>query len=76
MKNLILIVDDEDDIISLLKDHFEYNDYDVLTAGSGEEAIKKVEQQPDIILLDINMPELDENVTANAGAVTVPVTAW
>jgi DNA-binding response OmpR family regulator len=59
MKNLILIVDDEDDIISLLKDHFEYNDYDVLTAGSGEEAIKKVEQQPDIILLDINMPELD-----------------
>ncbi|MFA9466651.1 MAG: response regulator transcription factor [Velocimicrobium sp.] len=59
MKNRILIVDDEDDIISLLKDHFEYSGYDVLTAGSGEEAIKKAEQQPDIILLDINMPELN-----------------
>lgn len=59
MRNRILIVDDEDDIISLLKDHFEYNGYDVLTAESGEEALKKAEQQPDIILLDINMPEFD-----------------
>ncbi|MFI8713248.1 response regulator transcription factor [Brevibacillus brevis] len=59
MRSRILIVDDEDDIISLLKDHFEYNGYHVLTAENGKEAIKKAEQQPDIILLDINMPELD-----------------
>lgn len=59
MKNRILIVDDENDIVNLLKDHFEYSGYEVLTAESGEEAIKKSEQQPDIILLDINMPEFD-----------------
>lgn len=59
MRNRILIVDDEDDIINLLKDHFEYSGYDVLAAESGMEAIKKAEQQPDIILLDINMPEID-----------------
>lgn len=59
MKNRILIVDDEKDIIDLLKDHFEYSDYDVLAAESGEEAIKKAEQQPDIILLDINMSGLN-----------------
>ncbi len=59
MKNRILIVDDENDIVGLLKDHFEYGGYDVLTAGSGEDAIKKAEQQPDVILLDINMPGID-----------------
>ena len=59
MTNRILIVDDENDIVNLLKDHFEYSGYEVLTAESGEEAIKKSEQQPDVILLDINMPGLD-----------------
>lgn len=33
--------------------------YDVLTAYSGEEAIQKAEKQPDLILLDINMPGID-----------------
>ncbi|MHA6531313.1 response regulator transcription factor [Paenibacillus sp. BAC0078] len=59
MSNRILIVDDEQDIISLLKDHFEYDGYEVLSAGSGEEAIQQAEQQPDVILLDINMPGMD-----------------
>lgn len=59
MKSRILIVDDEQDIVSMLGDYFTYNGYEVLTAGNGLEAIKKAEQQPDIILLDINMPGLD-----------------
>lgn len=59
MRNKILIVDDEIDIITMLKGFFESIDYDVLTATNGLEAIKKVEQKPDIILLDVNMPELD-----------------
>lgn len=59
MRDKILIVDDESDIVSMLKDYFEWNGYDVLTAFSGNEAVKKAEKQPDIILLDINMPDMD-----------------
>ena len=33
--------------------------YEVLTAYSGEEALQKVEKQPDLILLDINMPGIN-----------------
>ncbi len=59
MRNKILIVDDEADIVSMLKDYFEWNGYDVITAANGLEALSKVERQPDIILLDINMPDID-----------------
>lgn len=59
MKDTILIVDDEADITDMLKDYFEYNDYTVLTAGGGKEALKMAEKQPDLILLDINMPDMD-----------------
>ena len=54
----ILIVDDEKDIILLLKDYFELNGYTVITAYSGKEALIKVEQKPNIILLDISMPDM------------------
>lgn len=59
MGNKILIVDDEADIVIMLKGFFESRNYDVLTAIDGIEAIKQVERLPDIILLDINMPGLD-----------------
>ena len=59
MRDKILIVDDESDIVSMLKDYFEYNGYDVMTAVNGPEAVKKAEKQPDVILLDINMPGMD-----------------
>ena len=55
----ILIVDDETDIVSMLKDYFEFNGYYTITATNGLEAIKKAEKQPDIILLDVNMPDID-----------------
>ena len=55
----ILIADDEKDVISLLKDYFEINDYLVLTAYTGAETIEKASQNPDIILLDVNMPDGD-----------------
>lgn len=56
MKGRILIADDEADITIMLRDFFESRGYEVITAGGGEEAIKLSERQPDIILLDINMP--------------------
>lgn len=55
----ILIIDDEAGLRKLLADFFEVNGYLVLTAKDGNEAVRQVEKQPDIILLDINMPEIN-----------------
>jgi len=56
----ILVVDDEDIIASLVKDKLDILGYEVLTASSGLEGIRKAEHfQPDLILMDINMPKLD-----------------
>lgn len=55
----ILIVDDERDVVSLLKDYFELNHYETIAAYSGAEAISKISEKPDLILLDVNMPDMD-----------------
>lgn len=57
--NKLLIVDDDTELLKMLRSYFEIKRYDVLTAENGAEALKKVEMQPDIILLDINMPQID-----------------
>ncbi len=59
MRDTILIVDDEADIVATLEDYFLYNDYNIMTAANGREAIEKAGKQPDLILLDINMPDVD-----------------
>ena len=46
VKYKILVVDDEADVRSLLKDYFELNNYLVLTAQNGEEALEKAAQNP------------------------------
>lgn len=56
MSEKIMIIDDEPDIIFLLRDFFTLNDYDVITAKNAQEAMEKFEENPDLILLDINMP--------------------
>ena len=55
----ILIADDENDIVSMLSSFFESKGFRVLPASNGAETLKQVEKQPDIILLDINMPGTD-----------------
>jgi len=56
----ILIVDDEPDILEILKYNFEKEKYIVYTANNGEKGIKKAKKhQPDLIILDVMMPELD-----------------
>lgn len=55
----ILVVDDEPDIVNLIKDYFEINGYEILTAINGTQALKQASKNPDIILLDINMPDID-----------------
>jgi DNA-binding response OmpR family regulator len=55
----ILIVDDEPGVVSILKNYFSMGGYQVYTAINGTEALKKISVNPDIVLLDINMPEID-----------------
>ena len=59
MDEKILVVDDEKDIRKLLTDYFQLQGYQVYTAKNGEEALEKITVGPDIILLDINMPQMD-----------------
>lgn len=59
MTKKILVIDDEVDILKLLKDYFELQGYLVYTAASGAEGLNLVAKQPDIILLDITMPGMD-----------------
>jgi len=56
----ILVVDDEKDIRNLLRQVLEHAGYQVETAANGREALEMVERSlPDLMLLDIMMPELD-----------------
>ena len=56
----ILVVDDEENILSSLKTHLELDGYFVNVASSGREALKKIENTRfHIVLTDINMPEMD-----------------
>jgi two-component system, OmpR family, KDP operon response regulator KdpE len=56
---LILAVDDEAGILRLMKLELSGQGFRVITASSGEEALKLVEEQrPDVVLLDVIMPEM------------------
>lgn len=55
----ILIVDDEKMMTELLCDHLQDCGYETLAAGNAREAMALLQRQPDLILLDINMPEMD-----------------
>lgn len=55
----ILVVDDEAKTRKLLKDFLEVKGYDVITASGGKEALVKIKDRPDMILLDIMMPDMD-----------------
>lgn len=63
----ILIVDDERDILDLLKYNLLKEGYSCETASNGKEALEQVEKfNPDLVLLDIMMPELDGIQTCKA----------
>jgi DNA-binding response OmpR family regulator len=60
MPKVMLIIDDNEDISSLLKSFFQSRDFTVHTAYDGAAGIEKaVELQPDIITLDFNMPGMN-----------------
>ena len=56
----VLIIDDDDHICKILKDYFQYENFEVYIAGTGKEGLEMVAQHaPDIIILDIMLPEMD-----------------
>ncbi len=59
-KNRILVVDDEKNLVRILKMNLEDNDYEVETAFNGLEALEKISvARPDLIILDVMMPGID-----------------
>jgi CheY-like chemotaxis protein len=75
----ILIVDDEPFNVDYLEQELEDLDYQTVTASNGREALAQVEaESPDVILLDIMMPEMDgfavlEQLKANESWRDIPV---
>jgi two-component system alkaline phosphatase synthesis response regulator PhoP len=59
MRETILIVDDEADILEMLKYNLQKEGYAVLTAKNGTRALEEVKHNPNLVLLDVMMPEMD-----------------
>jgi len=58
-KKRILIIDDEEAIVSMLASQFTDAGYEVLTACDGKKGLEEIEKaRPDLVLLDLNMPKL------------------
>ena len=56
----ILLVDDEPDIIEIIRFNLEQKGYQICTASDGLQAIKMAEkEQPHLIIMDVMMPNLD-----------------
>ncbi|MCA9404935.1 MAG: response regulator [Candidatus Omnitrophica bacterium] len=60
MPKKILIVDDEPDIILVVKGRLTAAGYDVVTAEDGQDGLNKAKKEsPDLIILDVMMPKMD-----------------
>jgi DNA-binding response OmpR family regulator len=55
----VLVVDDEPRILDFLAENLRADEYDVLTAGSGGEALDLLgDSRPDVVLLDVVLPDM------------------
>lgn len=59
MARRILIVDDEQDILDLLKYNLEAEGYETATASDGLQALERAKNHPDLIILDVMLPGKD-----------------
>ena len=79
MANKIMVVDDEPDVVDLVKLVLESDGFSVVTAYSGKEALEKIDgEMPDLVLLDIMMPQMDgwevySRIRANPNTKNIPV---
>ncbi len=75
----LLLVDDDPNLILLVKDYLEFRGYEVVTAENGRQALDLLsENLPDMIVCDVMMPEMDgyefvEKVRQDNRANTIPV---
>ena len=75
----LMLVDDDPNLILLVKDYLEFRGYQVITAGNGREALDLLEEQiPDLIICDVMMPEMDgyslvQHIRENSTTEWVPV---
>lgn len=59
-KKRILVADDDIDLRDMIKEVLELENFEVIEAGNGEDALKfALEKKPDLILFDIIMPRMD-----------------
>jgi DNA-binding response OmpR family regulator len=59
-KTTILTADDDPQLLRLVARNLELEDYDVLVASDGQQALEQIEQHaPDLVLLDVMMPRMD-----------------
>lgn len=59
-KKRILLVDDEKDMVFAVKMQLEAENFEVLTAADGQEALDKTHRdKPDLIILDVMLPKID-----------------
>jgi DNA-binding response OmpR family regulator len=57
--NKVLIIEDEPDMILGLKDNFEFEGYEVMTATDGHAGLEKArKERPDLVILDVMMPRM------------------
>jgi len=60
MPKKILVVDDETELVEMLKMRLEANNYTVITAPDGKVGLEQaIKEKPNLIILDIMMPEID-----------------
>ncbi len=56
----VLVTDDEEDILVLLKFRLQFSGYEIIQATNGEETLSKVKtEKPDILILDYKLPDMD-----------------
>lgn len=58
-RRTILVIEDETDILEILKYNLQKNGFEVLTADSGEKGLELAAKLPDLILLDLMLPRMD-----------------
>ncbi|MBO3283873.1 response regulator transcription factor [Paenibacillus sp. FSL M8-0228] len=77
MRSTILIIDDDEKIVSMLRRGLAFEGYEVLTAANGAEGLNKMlTAEPDVVVLDVMMPQVDGFEVCRRmreGGSTVPV---
>jgi CheY-like chemotaxis protein len=60
----VLCVDDDHQVLSVTKELLEWKGYEVEAVSNGEDAVAKLPQQFDLLILDYNLPDINGNIVA------------